>query len=138
MKDNLGLDFLDRTLRTAGIVLLIFLPFGFYYLGSYRTLAILSGGVWGIINFVFLSAVVRSVIRPEGVDRRRLLWSAVIKFPLLYGAGYALLEVPVFTPGYLLIGFSVIMALMLLKALARVLLKMDDRAGNGNNLQEAR
>lgn len=138
MKDNLGIDFLHRTLRTSGIVLLIFMPFGIYYLGFYHALAVFSGGVWGIINFAFLAALVPKIVRPQGPDTRSAIWLSLIKFPLLYCAGYCLLiiSLPGFTPGWLLAGFSVVMTVMVLKAVSRVILKIDDPATN-RNLQEA-
>lgn len=138
MKSSLGLDFLDRTLRTSGILILIFLPFGLVYLGLYHTIAILSGSVWGIVNFIFLSALVRRVINPEG-DRRGAMWLALIKFPLLYAAGYGLLMVPLpgFTPGWLLSGFSIILMVMFLKALGRVLIKANDGHNHNKRIQEA-
>jgi len=43
MKDTLGLDFITRTLKTTGVLLLIAFPFGLYYYGLYPTLAVLSG-----------------------------------------------------------------------------------------------
>lgn len=139
MKDSLGLEFLDRTLRTSGIVVLIFMPFGIYYLGFYRSIAVLSGACWGMVNFIFLAALIRAVLRPEGADRSRALWLGVIKFPLLYLAGYGLLNIPVegFTPGWLLAGFSVVLAVMALKAIARATLKIDNGESKNERIQEA-
>lgn len=134
---NLGLDFLARTLRTIGVVLLIFLPFGVYYFGTYTALAVFSGGVWGIVNLIFLSAVVRSAIRPEGIDTARLIVALLVKFPLLYLAGYALLKVPQFSPLNLLIGFSICLAVLALKALGRALLGLDKGPNKSDNLGEA-
>ncbi|MFH1687111.1 MAG: hypothetical protein ABIE70_06260 [bacterium] len=138
MKDNLGIDFLHRTLRTSGIVLLIFLPFGIYYLGFYSALAVFTGGVWGIVNFYLLAGLVLKIVRPQGPDTRSAIILSLIKFPLLYGAGYCLLASPLpgFTPGRLLAGFSIVMTVMVLKALSRVILKIDSPATN-RNLQEA-
>ncbi|MEA3297599.1 MAG: hypothetical protein U9R56_07030 [candidate division Zixibacteria bacterium] len=137
MNDSLGLDFLNRTLRTAGIILLIFLPFGIYYLGFYPSLAIFSGGVWGIVNFIFLSAIIRSTIRPDGIDGRRVLILGIIKFPLLYFAGYCLILVPQFTPLLLLIGFSVTLTVMVLKIASRVLLGLDSKKQKDMDPREA-
>ncbi|HOP06488.1 MAG TPA: hypothetical protein PLF13_04270 [candidate division Zixibacteria bacterium] len=139
MKDSLGLAFLDRTLRTSSIVVLVFMPFGVYYLGIYRSIAVLSGACWGIVNFVFLSALVRSVLRPEGADRGRALWLGLIKFPLLYLAGYGLLSIPVegFTPGWLLAGFSIVLGVMALKAMSRAILKIDNGESKNERIQEA-
>ena len=127
MNENLDLSFLDRTLRTTGIVLLFFLPFGLYYLGVYPALAVFSGGVWGIINFVFISALVRSVVRPEGPNKHRAIALMLFKFPLLYVSGYFLLKVPQFDALYLVAGFTSLFAIMVLKALGRLFLALDDK-----------
>ena len=130
------LSFVGRTIRTTGILLLIFLPFGFYYLGTWPTLAVFSGGVWGIINLMFLSALVRAAVRPDGADTRRVASVGLIKFPLLYLAGSFLLKVPQFDALFLLIGFSSLMAIMLLKGLGRLLLGLDN-GKNGEHLLKA-
>ncbi|HVP07375.1 MAG TPA: hypothetical protein VMS71_05995, partial [Candidatus Acidoferrum sp.] len=122
---NMGLEFIGRTLRTFGLVLLIFLPFGLYYMGTYPTLAILSGGVWGMINLIFLTELIRGVVRPEGVLVGAAIVIGVIKFPLLYLTVYALFKVPQFKPALLLIGFSGVLLVMVLKAAGRMLLGMD-------------
>ena len=122
----MGLEFIDRSLRTTGIVLLIFLPFGIYYMGLWPALAVFSGGIWGIVNMIFISALIRATINPEGVDKKRALGLAVFKFPLLYGAGYFLATNPRFDPVHLLIGFSGLFAIMLLKAISTSMLKVVD------------
>lgn len=134
-KSDLGIDFLNRTLRTAGIVLLIFFPFGFYYMGFYPALAVFSGGVWGLVNFIFLAAFIRSVAVLGEVDKVRTLVLAMLKFPLLYLAGYGLLLVPQFGMYQLVSGFSIIMVVMFLKAASRVLLNLDGNHANSNHAQ---
>ena len=132
---EMGLEFIGRTLRTFGIVLVVFLPFGFYYPGFYPSLAILSGGVWGMINLMFISALVQSAIRPEGADVGRTVGFMLIKFPALYVAGFFLLKVPMFTALHLLIGFTGVMAIMVLKVLGRLFLGLDST--KKKNLQGA-
>jgi hypothetical protein len=126
----MGLEFIGRTLRTFGLVMLIFLPFGFFYLGAYPTLAVLSGGIWSMINMMFLTELIKSTVRPGGVQMERAIVIGVIKFPLLYGTAYALLKVSQFKPTLLLAGFSGIFLIMLLKAMGRVLLGMDNQTQN--------
>jgi hypothetical protein len=132
MKQSLGIDFIVRTLRTTGIVLLIFLPFGVYYFGPYPALAVFFGGVWGMINLIFLSSLIRSALRPDHVDKVKVAGLMLIKFPLLYVSGYFLLKVPQFAPLHLLIGFSIIIAVMLMKSVAVALL----RTGGENSRSE--
>lgn len=119
------MEFLDRSLRTTSILLLIFLPFGLYYFGVFPTLAVFSGGVWGIINLVFISALVRTVLRQD-VNKLRALGLASIKFPLIYASGYFLLKIPQFDPLFLLIGSSAVMAVIVLKVLGRAMMHLDD------------
>ena len=131
----MGLEFIARSLRTYGIVLLIFLPFGLYYFGVYPTLAVLSGGVWGILNLKFITALVRLTIRPEGADTGRAIAIGLIKFPLLYAAGFFLLKVEQFSPVHLLIGFGGIMGIIVLKVLGRLLLGLDAFPDNHKPVQ---
>ncbi|MCX6834266.1 MAG: hypothetical protein NTW07_03895 [candidate division Zixibacteria bacterium] len=129
----MGLEFIDRTLRTTGIVLLIFLPFGVYYLGVWPALAVFSGGVWGMVNLIFISALVRAAIRPERVDKRKVLGIAIFKFPLLYLSGYALARVPQFDPLFLLYGFSSLMLIIILKAIGGSIWRVSDHPVEGEN-----
>ena len=118
-------------------LLLVFLPFGVYYMGVYPALAVLSGGVWGLINLIFLSQLVRTVIRPGKIDVKRAVGLGVIKFPLLYLAGYFLVSIDRFDPLLLLAGFSVFPAVMLLKSLGRVVLGLDNEGRTNKHLQES-
>ncbi|MFH1374109.1 MAG: hypothetical protein ABII79_09965 [bacterium] len=134
MIQNLGLDFISRTLRSTGLLLLIFLLPGIYYFGFFPTLAVLSGGVWGMINLMFLAALIRTSLRPEQVDKLKVAGWILIKFPLLYAAGYFLIRVEQFEPLHLLIGFSTLLAVMVLKVMARALLGLDEDRRKGKSL----
>ncbi len=123
----MGLGFLDRTLRTTGIVLLIFLPFGLYYLGVYPSLAAFSGGVWGMLNMIFLSALVRSALRPDGISKYQVFGVLVLKFPLLYASGYFLTQIRQFNPLYLLAGFSLVLVIIVLRAIGVAMMRAGDK-----------
>ncbi|MFZ1684997.1 MAG: hypothetical protein WAU88_12840 [Candidatus Zixiibacteriota bacterium] len=123
----MGLEFIGRTVRTFAIVLVIFVPFGLYYFGLFPTLAVLSGGVWGMLNLLFIAALVKTTMRPEGAETMKAIGMALIKFPLLYGAGFALLMIPEFNPIYLLAGFGGIILIIILKVLGRVILGLDSK-----------
>jgi len=122
-----GLEFIDRTLKVSGIVLLIFLPFGLYHLGIYPALAVFSGGVWGMVNLIFISALVRATLRPEKVDKLKVGGIAMFKFPLLYLSGYFLTQVPQFDPLYLLAGFSSLFVIIVLRAIGISMMRASDR-----------
>ena len=125
MTTTLSFDFIQRTLRTTGVVLIVVLIFGSLYFGFYDALAVVSAGIWSMINLIFLSALVRAVVRPGGVDKLTAFGLAVIKFPLLYAAGYFLFTVELFRPVPLIIGLSLVLAVMVLKAVARALFGVD-------------
>ncbi len=131
----MGLEFIDRSLRTSGVVLLIFLPFGIYYLGVYPALAVFSGGIWGMLNLIFISALVRATIRPGGADRGKALAVGLFKFPLLYLAGYFLLKIPQMEPLLLLIGFSSLFVVIVLKALGKLLTQAHDGSSSGEKVK---
>ncbi|UCG60370.1 MAG: hypothetical protein JSV52_08520 [Candidatus Zixiibacteriota bacterium] len=133
MKTELDLSFILRTLKTTGVVLLIGAAFGLYYLGPWPSLAFLSGGTWGMVNLIFITGLVRVTIRPEGVDTQKALGWAIIKFPLLYGAGYFLLKVPQFEPLHLLAGFSLLLLIIVLKVVGRAILGLDEKQQQNQN-----
>ena len=126
----MGLEFIDRTLKTSGVVLLIFLPFGLFYYGVFPSLAIFSGGVWGMLNLIFISALVRETLQPGKVNTVRALGLALFKFPLLYVSLYFLLTTAVFNPLQVTIGLSGILAIILLKAVGRVFVQVSDSPDN--------
>jgi len=117
----MGLEFIDRLLKTSAILLLIFVPFGLYYMGVYPALAVFSGAVWGMLNLVFLARLARAVFRPEGANVPKAILAGLFKFPLLYAAGYFLLKIPQFDPIHLTIGFSSLLAIIVLKVVGMVL-----------------
>ncbi len=126
-------DFIQRTLRTTGILLLIAFLIGIYYFGFFPSLALLSAGIWSMINLMFLSALIRKVMRPENIDKMTVAVIALIKFPLLYVAGYFLLKVEFFEPLPLIIGFSSVILVMMLKAFSRAILKLDYNGEEGGS-----
>ncbi|MEE9442068.1 MAG: hypothetical protein V3V99_05315 [candidate division Zixibacteria bacterium] len=122
---NFTADFIQRTLRTTGIVLIITFLLGLYYFGLYDSLAYLSAGIWSMLNLIFLAALVRMALRPDKIDKLAVAGLALIKFPLLYGTGYFLFTVEIFRPIPLFIGLSIVLLIMSLKALSRAMLKLD-------------
>ena len=122
---TIGPDFIFRTLKTTGVVLLLVLVFGTVYVDFYDALAVFSAGIWSMVNLIFLAALIRTAVRPGGVDKTAAFGLAVIKFPLLYAAGYFLFTVDVFRPVPLIIGLSMVLAVMALKAAGRAVLNID-------------
>jgi O-antigen/teichoic acid export membrane protein len=119
------IDFIRRTLRTTGLLALLALVFGSLYFGFSPALSIFTGIIWGMVNLYFLSMLIRSTLRPEGADKMTALILLIIKFPLLYLSGYLMMVSNYFNPLLLVIGFTVNLLVIVLKAAGRALLKLD-------------
>lgn len=126
MATTFNFDFIQRTLRTTGIVVIFLSVIGLYYLPVYDVLAFLTAGVWSIINMVFLSALVRTALRPDNVDKMSALVLAMVKFPLLYATAYFIFTTELFRPLPIVVGISMILIVMVLKAFSRVMLGLDE------------
>jgi len=117
----LGLDFLHRVKTTSGVLgLMIWLFVSVYYDWRFG-LGILLGTAWGIANFHFLGELILAVATPSVVQRRKVILPALVKFPVLYGAGYLLLARSALPILALLVGFSSLFAVAVLKVLGRLL-----------------
>lgn len=129
----MGMGFIERSLKTSGILLLASLPVGLYYYGLYPTLAFFSGGVWGVLNLLLMARLVVKVLSTEGLKLRAALPLLGLKFPLLYLTGYFLFSVDRFNPVYLLVGSALPIGVIVLKAAGRMLLSIDnsERAAQG-------
>jgi len=117
--------FIGRTLKTTGVVGLLTLIFGSFYYGFNPALSVFTGIVWGMVNLYFLSLLIRTTLKPEGADKAAALVIVLIKFPLLYFVGYLLMTSSFFHPLLLVIGFTINLVVIVLKAAGRSLLKLD-------------
>lgn len=87
-------------------ILVSFLTNSFLFSPNDAT-GIFFGLVWGCVNFYLIRQLLSTYfIRTEKKYLKFLLIS-LIKFPLLYFAGYQLLQIQYFSPWNLLIGFSI-------------------------------
>jgi hypothetical protein len=123
--NNINSDFILRTLKTTGIVLLFCLAFGTVYFGFYDALAFFSAGIWSMVSLLLLSGFIRTVLNPDGVDKIAALGMAIIKFPLLYVAGYFLFTTRIFRPLPMILGFSLLFVIIVLKAVGIAIFHLD-------------
>jgi len=79
-----------------------------------------------MVNLHFLEKLIRSALRPDGVDKTSALVYLFIKFPLLYAAMYFMVTSEFFNAILLLVGFTTVLLVIVLKAAGRVLLKLDN------------
>lgn len=118
----MGIEFIHRVIKTSLIVAaLIFLFAVFYYRFDYAS-GIFVGCGWGCVNLFFLINLITETTNLEGVNRKRVLLLVLLKFPLLYVSGYFLLRINYFPVTSLLVGFTLIFLVLLLKALGKILI----------------
>ena len=121
----MGIEFIHRVIRTSLVLAaLIFLFVTVYYRFNFGV-GILAGTVWGCLNLWFLTQLVTEIFSPgKEVKKGKVIIIAVVKFPLLYAAGYSLLGIIHLPPVSLLTGFTLIFLIMFLKAMGRWILSM--------------
>jgi hypothetical protein len=108
------------------------------YFDIYDVLAVFSGMIWSVINLYFLTLLIVNTIKPDKIDVLPVVGIALIKMPLLYLAGYYLIKNPDFRVVPLVIGFSSLFAVILLKVLGRAIFGLDNNKPLiGTNRQEA-
>jgi hypothetical protein len=128
--------FLARVRRVSIVLgLLMAAPLGTYF-GLIACGAWVAGLAWSLVNLAAIAAVVRRVLADER-DRREIVVSAVVKFPVLYAAGFGLLVLFRSQPMWLVAGFTWPLFVAVMKAAGRYYLRLDEvpgaRAGKGIN-----
>lgn len=122
----MDLDLLKRIWKTTLVIGVLVFAFTAVYFDSRFALGILTGCVWGVANFLALTALLTAVVKPGHVSRTRAYALAAIKFPVIYFAGYLILRTHWFDETSLLVGFSLLFTVTLFKALGRAYLKLDE------------
>ena len=122
----MSLEFLTRIWKSTLVVGVIVFAFTAVYFDLKFAWGLLVGCLWGVANFIALTAVLTSFVTPGHVNRNRALILAAIKFPIIYGLGYLIMRSEWFEPTSLLVGFSLLFLVTLLKALGRSYLKLDN------------
>lgn len=118
----MGVEFIYRIIRTSLIVSAL----SFFFVGAYYNfpfgLGLFLGTAWGCLNLFFITQLILEVISLKKPNKGKVLLILLVKFPLLYFAGYILLRLNYFPVESLLIGFTLIFAVTFLKALGRMVL----------------
>lgn len=121
----MDIAFLSRTLRASLILTALALLLFSYYKGTSWALGFALGSLWSVANFYLLGQL---VVRSLTLSERS--WSAIavlalVKFPLLYLAGYLVLRQTAYPVTAPLFGFALPFAVLVLKAAGRMLLGIE-------------
>jgi len=124
----LGPEFVNRVVRTGAVVAPLIGLFVATYVSPASGSGFLLGALWGLVNLLSISSLVGILFGGSVPSRSRVLYISFVKFPLLYAIGFLLLRVGIFPLGSLVLGFSLALAIILLKAIgALVAVKLNER-----------
>ena len=121
--------FLARALRSTVIATAVLGVAIAAFQGGRDALAFAAGSAWSLLNLVLWRALVNQLSwRGHDGNPLRLMLLALVKVPLLYGAGWALLASGL-SPLWMVAGFGLIFLVVTLKALGQWLVHPEWRRG---------
>ena len=129
----MGLEFVNRVIKTTIIFTLFATPFLIVYAGFNFGISVVIGATWGILNLTAIKYVILSLVRPGKRQLGLGLLILFFKIPVLYGIGYFLLTWDYLSTGGLLWGFSGILIVSALKGVSRSILKLDNGLNTGEH-----
>lgn len=128
----MGFEFLDRTRKTTILTCLVLLPIFGLYLDWASAGGFAVGCAWSLINLHVLRLLIAGVVS-DTRDKRRLTLIVLVKAPVLYAAGFLALQSGWFPVIAMLAGFLWPLFIITLKALGRMVLRIDSRAASPGN-----
>ncbi len=121
----MGLEFITRIIKTTAVVSLVVSLCISYYFDWKIGLGFFVGSAWSLINLFFIRTLIKEVVSPNEARKSITAVLALLKFPLLYVAGYFIVASEFFSVYALLAGFSLLFAVIVLKVLGRLILGLD-------------
>jgi len=125
----MDLALLRRVERTGAIVGGILALAAVPSLGPSVSAAWAAGVTWSLLNLRAITVLIRSTITPDRPAKRRVVRIVLVKFPLLYGAGAALMLWSGLPIAWLTAGFTWPFFVLFMKGAGRAWLRLD-QAGN--------
>lgn len=125
----MNLNFINRIIKHTLLLAIICLVMGFFYHFSYGT-GILLGAMWSCLNLLFMKNLLQQWLTLKARSYIKTSVLAVIKFPLLYLAGYQLLKISYFQASSLIIGFSLIFIVLFFEGVGALFLEKSTKNTN--------
>jgi hypothetical protein len=123
----MNLEFIDRVIKTSLILIAIVFPFAALYVKLSFAISMLFGCLWGCANLFLIRVLVTKTLGAKIKSKFWIIAIIFVKFPLLYFFGYLLLKWTYLSPYGLLLGFTAIFIVTVLKVVSRSLLKADTK-----------
>lgn len=133
----MGFEFLVRVRKTSIVLGIIVAPVIATYFGFGASGAWLAGIAWSLVNLHFIAELMKLIVTKRKRAYARIALVMAAKFPLLYAAGFLLLESGTLPVAGLLAGFFWPLFVTTMKALGRVFLKLDEH-GTISNKKDVR
>lgn len=114
-------DFIHKSLKVSAMVILLFVPFLFVYLGPRITLGFLAGAIWNIANVFLLSRVFTMITSPGPSNKVWGFLLGILKFPFLYGIGYIIIRYINVALYALIVGFTLVLLILVLRVVGAYL-----------------
>lgn len=90
----MGIEWIHRIITHSLLLAAIcFIPVGLYQ-GFESSFGVLAGATWGALNLLLIKNLVQTILVTHIRDYAKLFTNVLLKFPLLYTAGYFLLDSP--------------------------------------------
>jgi hypothetical protein len=89
--------------------------------GPRWALGFAGGATLGVANLLLMSALIREIVTLGERSRRRIVGLLSIKVPLVYGGLAALLLTRIAPATAVVVGFSLVLAVIVLKAIGRLI-----------------
>jgi hypothetical protein len=123
------LRFIERVIKTTLIFSALLFPFLAVYFKINLALAVLFGAIWGCLNLLGIKIIIVHLVTSSKPNW--LIGSAVLflKLPVLYFVGYLLLAWDIMPTVGLLLGFSAVFIVAVLKVVSRAILGLDKKQG---------
>jgi hypothetical protein len=123
----MGLEFLRRVHRSSILSALLLFAVITTYAGFPAGLATVVGCGWSLVNLLLIGYFVKTLM--DRSSKVRMVLIALVKVPVLYGFGFLLLKVNYLPAEFLLVGFMWPLVVITLKAMGRLILKLDAARG---------
>jgi len=95
--------------KIAVLTILFLITIALYFEWS-TTFSVAIGLFWGSLNLYFIRELLCEVLVANPKNYGKICLLTLLKFPLLYAIGYALLLIDQISPGSCLIGFIIVIA----------------------------
>lgn len=117
----MGLEFISRVIKTSLVISAFILIFGSVYYDWNYSLGISIGLVFNCVNVWFIMGLVKRTITLEKRKMIPIVGISLIKVPALYFIGYVILKADFVPVTSLLVGFTLLFGVIVLKAVGRLI-----------------